>query len=804
MAPIPNQTAQQIDPRSTLGQGIPTQTPDSVAAIPNMVTPNPTSSVPPVPTIAPTLGQQGPSGPQAMPPTPNAPTTPTPTPTPHEMHRSLYQRALSILAPPTRYLDAQGNPQQTRPSLSNSILSGAIAGLLTPTTYRQGTFGPIADTQQTAANAFAAGKQQRQEQDDKVQKQVDDMQARKLQTVANNTAAMHSYASMMQAQAAAEKEGAEAEAAQTKNWQSIADQNQATIIASADEYDNNRSNPDAPRARLASSMTMDELLASPFKDKMTSQLMVQDGTRNVYDPATRRSHVVPTWTVLNPDIKFKLNQAAVERAARINPSFGNNLFDTSGGDVRMSLGRYASVMHQVISVDHAEDLLQTVADSKDPDLMKLGIRGNVEGRLAGVVRNDPSALKSLMEFENAGAAGGDTAAKMNRLLQSGGGDAIFKALGTDRDAVQNYVDTISNRKLSAQQLAKEGGMGDKAPAAPEQIKGLVDSIRTNPDLTDSDRKLLLNDVPAANKDGVVNMTQGQVKSLVTRTDIAVATNKNNNQKAALANGDPATVQKMASDIIEGDVGATSKLSSMRGNARQNTINGIHDEAARRGLDTTQFSPSAMDAKDEMWKDFHENKGTGLNRTAFDTFLGHANDALDASDVWKRANSPLINKPMSWLAKNVSDDPTYTKFAAALEPVRTEFMSFLKNNRAEHSEDIDTMQSVLNDKQTPAQIEASLQQLAKSADIRLAAIGAQYLSTMGTTYPNLVSDKGKAALQRFGIKAESPALSQNLPRGWANGQAQKLTNPNIAKQFVLAAGGNNAKAAEIAKQNGWSF
>ena len=132
------------------------------------------------------------------------------------------------------------------------------------------------------------------------------------------------------------------------------------------------------------------------------------------------------------------------------------------------------------------------------------------------------------------------------------------------------------------------------------------------------------------------------------------------------------------------------------------------------------------------------------------------------------------------------------------------MSFLKNNRAEHSEDIDTMQSVLNDKQTPAQIEASLQQLAKSADIRLAAIGAQYLSTMGTTYPNLVSDKGKAALQRFGIKAESPALSQNLPRGWANGQAQKLTNPNIAKQFVLAAGGNNAKAAEIAKQNGWSF
>ncbi len=88
-----------------------------------------TSGTPQMPT-------QAPQGTPAN--APNASTSTPPTPqTPHEMHQSMYQRALSILAPPTRYLDAQGNPQQTRPSLSNSILSGAIAGLLTPTAYRQ-------------------------------------------------------------------------------------------------------------------------------------------------------------------------------------------------------------------------------------------------------------------------------------------------------------------------------------------------------------------------------------------------------------------------------------------------------------------------------------------------------------------------------------------------------------------------------------------------------------------------------------------------------------------------------------------
>ena len=98
--------------------------------------------------------------------------------------------------------------------------------------------------------------------------------------------------------------------------------------------------------------------------------------------------------------------------------------------------------HQINSVDHAEDTLQSLADSQDDLAKKLGISGNVEGRLAAVVKGNPSAMKSLLEFENATAHGGNTADQLNRLLQSDGGDAIFKALGTDRDKVTDYINSL--------------------------------------------------------------------------------------------------------------------------------------------------------------------------------------------------------------------------------------------------------------------------------------------------------------------------------------------------------------------------
>ena len=186
--------------------------------------------------------------------------------------------------------------------------------------------------------------------------------------MAANVAAAHNYAALQQAQFSAQKEGTEAEAAQSKILQNTADQNNATLGASADAYDQALTDKDAPKARLVKNATWDEVMNGPFKSKMTQQLMVQDGTRSAYDPATGRTKTVPTFSLYNPDVDIKLNKDAVDRAAKINPQF-EGMYELSGGNVKMNLTRYATVTHQINSVNHAEDTLQSLADSKD-DLAK--------------------------------------------------------------------------------------------------------------------------------------------------------------------------------------------------------------------------------------------------------------------------------------------------------------------------------------------------------------------------------------------------------------------------------------------------
>ena len=139
--------------------------------------------------------------------------------------------------------------------------------------------------------------------------------------------------------------------------------------------------------------------------------------------------------------------------------------------------------------------MQSLSDSQDALAKNLGITGNVEGRLAAVVKGNPSAMKSLLEFENATAHGGNTADQLNRLLQSDGGDAIFKALGTDRDKVQQFITDYNARITATNKLAEQGGMGEKAPAARSKLNALVDSINNNPNLEASDKTNLLADVP---------------------------------------------------------------------------------------------------------------------------------------------------------------------------------------------------------------------------------------------------------------------------------------------------------------------
>ena len=348
-------------------------------------------------------------------------------------------------------------------------------------------------------------------------------------------------------------------------------------------------------------------------------------------------------------------------------------------------------------------------------------------------------------------------------------------------------------------------MGDKAPQADDQTQRQLTVINSNPDLTDADRKTLMADIPTPGKDGQVHMTQGQGTKLMNTAREMVTINKQIVERNALANGDPVQMQKTASNIIEGDVNNITKIASMRGNARTNTFNALHDEAVARGLDPTDFSEAAMTAKEEAITSYNAAGKIGQQIASFRTFLGHEAEAADANEAWTRMNSPLLNKPLAWIAKNASNDPNYIRLKTALGAPAKEYMSFLNANRAEHEDDIKIMKDVImNPEATPLQINSALKELAKTADFRLGSLGKGYISTVGTTFPGLLDPSSAGTLKKFGVDSTAAKVAVSLPKGWVDGKAQIMRDRNVAKMYFQAAGNDPQRAMDLAKKNGWTL
>ena len=425
------QTAQQIDPSSTLGTGVPTQTPDSVAAVPNAVTPNPTAPNVPVapsgtnPTVTPNPTPN---------PTPNQPnqstTAPNPAPTPHE---ALYSKFLKMLNPPTRFVDENGVQQsqpQTGKNIGNNVLAAVLAGMMSPTKYREGAYGPVVDSSGTAAGAFAAGQKQKTDQNDAAQKLSVDMQARKLATVKNNVDMMHLWA------ATSHEMGQDAQA-QADNY--------APTLKIAQDHDQNLQAGDT-KAVLASGMTMAEAMKHPeFKDAMTRHSIIPDGVIQVDDG---QGHLVPTQTfsVIDPNANVSMDQASIDILNKINPQWGA-AFEKSGGSMKMRLGQIQAVTTQVNSVQFAERLFNDAAQSNDAAVKALGLKGDINGEIMSAVRRGSpgaaQALKSLAIMENAKAAGGSTIDALDRLVNDpdarAGSGYLLSALGTTQDKVAKFV-----------------------------------------------------------------------------------------------------------------------------------------------------------------------------------------------------------------------------------------------------------------------------------------------------------------------------------------------------------------------------
>ena len=693
-------------------------------------------------------------------------------------HASMFDKVLKAFGGGDQYITrtdpATGETTRTplpqsRGQLGKNILAAAVTGMIQGAGARDqfGRHDPLA----AARIGFQEGTKPLQQKVAAIQQASDEATSRKMMVMKANLDVAHQTLALNQGK--------------QNMFEKIAANNQNGILKDALAYDQSLTDKSQPTAILKQGLSHDEALAA-LKGHWSDQLAQIDGYRQ-----TENGDIVPTFTVLNPDVKVRMNEKSAADFARFNPQY-RTAWDATDGNIQMSLHQYAVAQNTLNSLDHMDSLFAQEAKV-------LGLKST---DFADAVKSiGPVGMKAVLEAENAIGGGGTPVDALRRLSLAQGGSQILAKLGITPEKVSE----LYNQQISNAKLAEMGGMGDKAPQADDQTQRQLTAINSNPDLTDADRKTLMADIPTPGKDGQVHMTQGQGTKLMNTAREMVTINKQIVERNALANGDPVQMQKTASNIIEGDVNNITKIASMRGNARTNTFNALHDEAVARGLDPTDFSEAAMTAKEEAITSYNAAGKIGQQIASFRTFLGHEAEAADANEAWTRMNSPLLNKPLAWIAKNASNDPNYIRLKTALGAPAKEYMSFLNANRAEHEDDIKIMKDVImNPEATPLQINSALKELAKTADFRLGSLGKGYLATVGTTFPGLLDPSSAGTLKKFGVDSTAAKVAVSLPKGWVDGKAQIMRDRNVAKMYFQAAGNDPQQAMDLAKKNGWTL
>jgi hypothetical protein len=238
--------------------------------------------------------------------------------------------------------------------------------------------------------------------------------------------------------------------------------------------------------------------------------------------------------------------------------------------------------------------------------------------------------------------------------------------------------------------------------------------------------------------------------------------------------------EIVNGMLDGSVDIT-KTASIRSNQRERYI------ALAKQKDPS-FDMSTYGLRLKMNQSYTSGK-QGDQIQSFNTFMQHAADASDVTNEYRQTRSPLINKSLNWMAKNATGDPGYSKFVAAIEPVRKEFATFLEGGHALTESDKHAANTILSDDSSPAQIQAALKQMAHTGSIRLGSLDDRYRSTFGHSYQGLLYPDTVTAAQKLGLG--------DFAAKYSGGQAQtrslgNVQTPQIPKGATMKVPGSDGK------------
>jgi hypothetical protein len=157
-----------------------------------------------------------------------------------------------------------------------------------------------------------------------------------------------------------------------------------------------------------------------------------------------------------------------------------------------------------------------------------------------------------------------------------------------------------------------------------------------------------------------------------------------------------------------------------------------------------FSTAEVDRKAKMLDSFTNGKD-GQQLQSFGTFLEHAGEASRVTNEFRTTSIPLVNTPLNAIRSKFGDE-SYSRFIAALEPVRKEFEGFLLGGRALYGDDRKAAETILSDSSSPAQIQGALKQMGHTVKARQNEIGHRFKNTMGATMEDVLGPMSQEALE----------------------------------------------------------
>jgi hypothetical protein len=627
------------------------------------------------------------------------------------MRKSIFGSILQTLSGAPRFV-TRTNPetgetvqvpvQQTKGQLGRSILAGALTGMFSGMDARdaEGRHDPMKAAQQ----GFQAGTQLHEKQQAAAQGIEDEALARKQMTMKANLDTAHLTLALNQGK--------------QNMFEKVAGNNQNGILKDALTYDQNLTDKSQPTAILKQNLTHDEALTA-LKGHWSDQLAQIDGYRQ-----NENGDIVPTFTVLNPDVKVKMNEKSAADFARFNPQF-QTAWDDTNGNIQMSLHQYAIAQNTLNSLDHMDSLFAQEAD-------RLGLKNT---DFADAVKSIPNGMRAVIEAENAIGSGGTPIDALRRLSTAQGGAQILAKLGITGDKVED----LYNKQLAAQREAQ--AVGDKAPADPAAV-AQISVLAKRMGLSDAETAAASAELP---------------KTGATRADVAKVLENirhqhdTNAQLAASANrdsGDPAMIERVARNLVDNPSSLTTMRDiGTRGTQRLAIIDKAEQIAKAEGK---TFDTGLVNQRVKFLEQYEDPKGkAAINRQAINNIMQHAADVSDLNQLNRRSNVKIVNTPVNAL-KDQFGDQVFTQYQTANGVLKDELGLYFAGGYSPTKDQQAMWDKIQSDTATPAQTEAFAKEVVRLATRRADTFNQQFKTNMGYDDPNMLTPQAKSAAERLGL------------------------------------------------------